>query len=96
MVAVGPAGCVNAQARLRHGLQKAGLSLPMADCVSEQMADRLSVAQLRRIGRLADIREDLARDRSTERFLRNIEALGDPEILGVASTSAALCSLTTR
>lgn len=68
----------------------------MADCVAGHMADRLSLAQLQRIGRLADVRDDLARDGSITRFLHNIEALGDPGILGVASTSAALCSVTTR
>lgn len=96
LVALAVGGCVNAQARLRHGLNRAGLSPPMADCVSARMVDRLSVSQLRRIGRLRDLRDDFVRDGSVEQFLRNIAALRDPEILAVATTSATYCSILTR
>lgn len=96
LLAITAGGCVNSQARLRQGLYRAGLSAAMADCVSARMDDRLSLSQLRRVGRLADVRDDLARDGSIDQFLRNIEVLGDAEILAVASTSAAACSLTTR
>lgn len=96
LLVVAASGCVNTQARLRQGLYRAGLSAAMADCVSVRMDERLSMSQLRRIGRLTGVRDDLARDGSIDQFLRSIEALGDPEILGVASTSAAVCSLTTR
>lgn len=96
MLIAASAGCVNSQVRLRQGLQKAGLSAAMANCVSVRMDDRLSMSQLRRIGRLTGVRDDLARDGSIDQFLRSIEALGDPEILAVAATSAAACSVTTR
>lgn len=96
LIAVAAAGCVNSQARLRQGLYRAGLSAAMADCVAVRMDDRLSLSQVRRIGRLTGVRDDLARDGSIDQFLRSIEVLGDPEILAAASTSAAMCSLTAR
>lgn len=96
LLALTAAGCINTQARLRHGLYRAGLSTVMADCVSVKMRERLSTSQLRRVGGLTGVRDDLARDGSIDQFLRSIDALGDSRILGVASTSAAACSLTTR
>jgi len=42
--------CAIPEARLRTGLQNAGLSQAMASCMAERMVDRLSLMQLRRIG----------------------------------------------
>ena len=82
------AGCGVAEARLRAGLVHAGLSPPLAACMAHRMADRLSIAQLRRIGDLPEARESL----SVGDFLHNVRALRDPEILGAATSSATLCA----
>lgn len=75
-------------ARLRTGLTNAGLSRPLAACMAERMVDRLSLAQLMRIADLPKAREA----ESLDKFLRRIRSLGDPEIVAVASSSAALCA----
>lgn len=82
------AGCGLPEARLRAGLVNAGLSPPIAGCMAHRLAERLSLAQLRRIGDLPVARESL----SVSAFLHDLRALGDPEILGVATGSAALCA----
>ena len=46
------AACAIPEARLRAGLVNAGLTRPMAACMAERMVDRLSLAQLSRIGDL--------------------------------------------
>ncbi len=74
--------------RLRTGLVNAGLPRPLAACMAERMVDRLSLAQLLRIADLPRARET----ESVERFLRRVRALGDPEILSVTTSSAALCA----
>lgn len=90
--ALSAAACVNSQARLRAGLERAGLPSPMSQCVAERMVDRLSVLQLRRIGALGNLKNDPLPEMTVDRFLYNVRALRDPEILAVASTSAVLCS----
>lgn len=61
----------------------------MAACMAEQMVDRLSLMQLRRIG-------DLPRAGhagSTDEFLFRVRSLRDPEILRVTAGAAATCEL---
>ena len=81
--------CAIPEARLRAGLVNAGLSRPMAACMAERMVDRLSLAQLRRIGDLPYASSSL----SVSEFLHRVRALGDAQILGVSSSSAALCAV---
>ena len=81
--------CAIPEARLRTGLRNAGLSEAMAACMAERMVDRLSLAQLRRIGDLPYASSSV----SVSEFLHRIRALGDPQILGVSSSSAALCAV---
>jgi hypothetical protein len=81
--------CAIPEARLRTGLMNAGLSQAMASCMAERMVDRLSLMQLRRIG-------DLPRASSSgsvSEFMHRIRSLGDPQILSVSSSSAALCAV---
>jgi hypothetical protein len=82
------AGCAIPEARVRTGLERAGLSPTLSACMAERMVDRLNLAQLRRLGTLPQVRDA----RSLPAFLQEVGALGDPEIVGVVSSSAALCA----
>jgi hypothetical protein len=82
------AGCAIPEARVRSGLERAGLSPRLSACMAERMVDRLSLAQLRRLGTLPQVRDA----RSLAAFLQEVRALGDPEIVGVVSSSATLCA----
>jgi hypothetical protein len=82
------AGCAVPEARLRSGLIRAGLSKTLSACMAERMVDRLSLQQLMRIADLPEARGA----ESTDQFLHRVRALGDAEIVGVASSSAALCA----
>ena len=82
------AGCAVPEARLRAGLVNAGLSEPLAACMAERMVDRLSLTQLRRLGDLPSARGAV----SIAEFLHRVRALRDPGILGVTTSSAALCA----
>ena len=81
--------CAIPEARLRTGLMNAGLSQPMAACMAERMADRLSLMQLRRIGDLPHATSAV----SVTQFLHRVRALGDTEILGVSASAAAVCAV---
>ncbi len=80
--------CAVPEARLRTGLTNAGLPKPLAACMAERMVDRLSLAQLMRIADLPKAGEA----ESLDRFLHRVRALGDPEILAVATSSGGLCA----
>ncbi len=88
LFALALSACAVPEDRLRTGLVNAGLSRPLAACMAERMVDRLSLAQLLRLADLPRAREA----ESLDRFLRRVRALGDPEILSVTSSSAALCA----
>lgn len=90
------AGCATPETRVRTGLIEAGLSRPVAACMAARMVDRLSLLQLRRIGRLGDLRDSNVRELSVDQFLQRARALGDPEILAVMTTSGAICAVQTR
>lgn len=90
------AGCATPEQRVRSGLIDAGLSRPMATCMAGRMVERLNLLQLRRIGRLGDLRDANMRELSVDQFLHRARALGDPEILAVMTTSAGICAIRTR
>lgn len=96
MMALLVAGCATPEARVRSGLVDAGLSRPIAACMAERMVDRLSLLQLRRIGRLGDLRDANVRELSVEQFLHRARAIGDPEILAVMTSSGAICAVQAR
>ena len=87
------AACATPEQRLRTGLVDAGLSKPIATCMAERMVDRLSLIQLRRLGSLASLKDEQMRDLSTDQFLHKVRALKDPEILGVSTSSLAICTV---
>jgi hypothetical protein len=88
--------CATPEQRVRTGLTNAGLPRPVAACMAQRMVDRLSLLQLRRIGRLSDLRENGVRELSAEQLLNRARALGDPEILAVMASSGAICAVQTR
>lgn len=90
------AGCATPEQRVRAGLIDAGLSPPLAACMADRMVERLNLLQLRRIGRLGELRDANVRELSVEQFLHRARALGDPEILAVMTTSAGICAIRTR
>ena len=87
------AGCATPEARLRTGLNNAGLSKAMSACMAERMVDRLSLVQLRRLSALGSLKDREITDLTLDQFFRKVRALKDPEILAVTTSSAAVCAL---
>ena len=92
-LALSLAGCATPEARLRTGLQNAGLSKAMSACMAERMVDRLSLLQLRRLASLGSLKDKHVADLTLDQFFRKVRALKDPEILTVSTSSAAVCAL---
>lgn len=87
------AGCATPQTRLERGLRNAGLSKNQSSCMAERMADKLSLTQLRRISALGNFEDEKLQDMSASRFMRNIRALKDTEILTVTTRAAIGCAI---
>jgi hypothetical protein len=92
LMALAMAGCATPEARLRTGLNNAGLSKAMSACMAERMVDRLSLLQLRRLSALGSLKDKRITDLTLDQFLRKVRALKDPEILTVSTSSAAVCA----
>lgn len=75
-----------AYGKVRSALVDAGLSDSDAVCMAERMTDRLSLGQLKRLQALQGAKRGLAD------YVAAVRRLGDAELLGVTSSSAALCA----
>ena len=87
------ASCATPQTRLERGLTNAGLSKNQSACMADRMVDKLSLLQLRRLSSLGNFEDETLRDMSVSRFLRNIRALKDPEILTITTRAALGCAI---
>ncbi|WP_232332708.1 hypothetical protein [Novosphingobium aquimarinum] len=87
LAAAALSGCISAiaESRVRGALVEAGLSDRHADCMAGRMVDRLSIGQLRKLEALRGERRTLAD------YLVIVRKIGDPELIGVTASSAALC-----
>jgi hypothetical protein len=65
----------------------------MAGCMAERLVDRLSYAQLRRLGELGGFARHDVRDMRVGELLERTRALQDPEIFGVVSRAALGCAI---
>ena len=85
------AGCaVTPEQRVNAALQQAGVPPAVAHCMAERMASKLSIAQLRKLKALSNLREP-GEKAGLKHILRNAEAIGDPEIVRVTTRAALGC-----
>ncbi len=85
---------VSTEARVREKLLEAGLKPRMAECVAPRLVDRLSLAQLRKLGQLAKLpRERDVGQMRIEDFLARLKALGDLEIVSVVTRAGLGCAI---
>lgn len=84
--------CATPQTQIRNSLVDKGLSEPTAGCMAERMVDRLSTGQLLKIRKLKKFEKKDAGDISANEFVKYTRALQDPEIIGVVTSSALVCS----
>ncbi len=87
-IALAAGGCVSklAYPRVKSALLDAGLSDRNAACMADRMTDRLSIGQLRKLEALRGEKRSLAD------YVATVRQLGDAEVIGVTTSSAALCA----
>lgn len=87
------AGCVEriAEGRVHSALLKGGVPDPVASCMAGRMVDRLTITQLRKLERIKSPGGGYHLHSATD-YLEAVRRVGDPEVIGVTATSAALCA----
>lgn len=88
-------GCatVSPEARVRSKLVEAGIKPPVAGCMAGRMVDRLSLAQLQRLGSLGGLSGRDMRGMSVDELAHRLRALRDPEIVSVVLKAGIGCSI---
>ena len=81
--------CSTPEDMTRAGLVDAGIPKPGAGCMAHRMVERLSLLQLRRLSGLGKAEHS----KSLDQFLSRVRSLNDSKIVGVTTSSAALCAL---
>jgi hypothetical protein len=87
------AACATPQSQLQAGLMDAGLSRNQAGCMAERMDNKLSMGQLMKLRSLKNLKKDEPGNTSLNRFMHNIRALNDPEIVVVTTRAALGCAI---
>jgi hypothetical protein len=83
-------GCAeqSKEARVHIALLDNGVREPMAGCLSHQLAEQLSVAQLKRLRQFETVRRD-----DIASYLSAAARVDDPQALKVLATATALCKI---
>jgi len=79
--------------RVEDALVANGMPAPMANCMGERLVDRLTIAQLHRLERLAPEDGETAVPRSVREALDRLRRVDDPEAVEALAGSAAGCGV---
>ena len=86
-------GCASPETRIRNALIDAGLSKSVAACMADRMVDRLSLGQLNKLRGLSKLEDKKGKKLSIAEYVARTEALQDPEIVSVATSSGVICAI---
>ncbi len=93
-LALGLSACGPIEGKVRNSLTRAGIAKDVSTCMAERMVDKLSIPQLRRLSSLGNFEGKKAAEIKAmpyEKFMHNVRALKDPEIVGVVSLAWVKC-----
>lgn len=79
------------EAAVNRGLVDAGIASAAASCMSREMAKRLSVEQLQKLGRVSDASGQTLTDISISDYIAAARCVGDAEVVLVTGAAAAYC-----
>jgi len=84
---------MSVEQRVEAKLVDAGLNPPMARCMAHRLVKKLSVAQLRELGRLAALSHRPGGQLSVDELAYRLRAIDDPEIVSVVVGSGLECAI---
>jgi len=84
--------CATPENRVKTALLNAGVSEPVSSCMADRLTDKLSIAQLQKLARLAR-NSGPVRDMSLSELRERLNAVGDPEIVSVVTMAGIGCTI---
>lgn len=90
--------CASPRDRIETRLVEAGFSQRSAGCIAEELTDRLSVGQLRRLSDVAKTvsSERRIRELTIGEFAQRVADIGDPEIVAAVTRAGLGCTILAR
>ncbi|SFS04132.1 hypothetical protein [Sphingomonas jatrophae] len=91
LLAVTACATPSTEDRVRSELLRAGVQPRMAGCMAERLSDRLSIMQLRKLGRAAQITQRRVGAMTVDELIGRVRGIGDPEIVEVVTRAGVGC-----
>jgi hypothetical protein len=85
-------GACSKQAAVEQGLVSAGVSSATADCMSREMAKRLSVEQLQKLSRMSDGSGKTLAQMTIADYIEAARRVDDPTVVITTGAAAAYCN----
>lgn len=87
--------CASPEVRIETRLVEAGFSQGRASCIAEELTDRLSIGQLKRLSDVAKTisNERRIRELTIGEFAQRVAYIGDPEIIAAVTRAGIGCTL---
>ena len=95
LAALALAGCAtpSATTRVRAALLQSGLPPRMADCMADRLVARLSIGELKELGRAAKLPHRDVGALSIDELAYRLRAIGDKHIVHVVTTAGIGCAI---
>jgi len=89
------AGCVtpSPRDRVHQELLNAGVKPRMASCLADRLVDRLSIAELRELGRAAKLPRKDVGNMTIGEIVDRLQAVGNPHIVSVVTSAGLGCAI---
>lgn len=93
LLALAACAVVSPREQVRARLLEAGVKPHMADCLSEKLARKLSIAQLKELGRAARLPGKDVGHMSIDELVYRLRATQDPRIVEVVTRAGIGCAI---
>ena len=92
-LALSACASISPRERVHDELLRAGIKPRLANCLADRLSDRLSVSELRQLGRAAKLpRKDVGAMTIGE-LADRLRAVGDPHIVSVVTSAGIGCAI---
>ena len=95
LAALALAGCamISPRERVHAELLHAGIKPRMASCLADRLVDRLSIGELKQLGRAAKLPRKDVGAMSIDELAGRLGAIGDPHIVSVVTSAGIGCAI---
>jgi hypothetical protein len=93
LLALSACATLSPRERVHDELLRAGIKPRLANCLADRLSDRLSVSELRQLGRAAKLPRKDVGAMSIGELADRLRAIGDPHIVSVVTSAGIGCAI---